>query len=227
MPVERLRRAADLLAARFIRSITEFIVVLPHVKCRMDRIADEEARASWPCYVQHINEHTLSEHLMNHDPTPASQPSDEKRNLSDRRRQPTSFWGAFPPAGRRMRNRRAEEHRLPYFVDRYTAMMLTVVLMLVLASIVDAVLTIRLIQAGGSEINPLMRRLLDFGTFPFLLGKYALTVVGLPLLIIFKNHTLFGTRFRVGYLIPILVVLYAVLISYQLILMYNHSVPVA
>lgn len=153
-------------------------------------------------------------------------PVDEKRNLPDRRQQPTSPWGAFPPAGKRMHNRRAEEHRLPYFVDRYTAMMLTVVLMLVLASIVDAILTIRLIEAGGSEINPLMGLLLNYGTLPFLLGKYVLTVVGLPLLIIFKNHCLFGTRFRVGYLIPALVALYAVLISYQLILIYNYSVPV-
>lgn len=172
-----------------------------------------------------MNEQHLSEHQMNHDPNPPAQPSDEKRNLPDRRRQPTSLWGAFPLAGKRMRNRRDEEHRLPYFVDRYTAMMLAVVLMLVLASIVDAILTIRLIEAGGSEINPLMGLLLSYGTFPFLLGKYALTVVGLPLLIIFKNHYLFGTRFRVGYLIPALVVLYAVLISYQLILIYNYSVP--
>lgn len=164
---------------------------------------------------------------MNHDPNPPTRPSDEKRNLPDRRRQPTSLWGAFPPAGKRMRNRRAEEHRQPYFVDRYTAMMLTLVLMLVLASLVDAILTIRLIEAGGSEINPLMSRLLDFGTFPFLLGKYVLTVVGLPLLIIFKNHYLFGTRFRVGYLIPALVALYAVLIFYQIMLIYNYSIPVA
>ena len=52
----------------------------------------------------------------------------------------------------------------------------------------------------------------------FLIGKYVLTAVGLPLLLIFKNHCLFGTRFRVGYLILVIVALYLVLIAYQTIL---------
>ena len=54
-----------------------------------------------------------------------------------------------------------------------------------------------------------MNRLLEHGVLPFLLGKYLLTVIGLPVLLIFKNYYLFGTRVRVGYLIPLLVVLYA------------------
>lgn len=145
--------------------------------------------------------------------------NDEKRSQSDRRRRPTSVWSAFPPAGKRMHNRRAEEHKLPYFVDRFSSMMLAFVLMLVVASILDAVFTIRLIEAGGSEINPVMGRLMEHGTLAFFMGKYVLTVVGMPLLLIFKNHYLFGTRFRVGYLFPVLIGLYAVLISYQLVLM--------
>ncbi len=156
-------------------------------------------------------------------PAEATNPPGEKRSQSDRRQRPTGVRGGFPPAGNRMRSRRADEHRNPYFVDRYTALMFAVVLMLIIASIVDAVLTIRLIEAGGSEINPLMGHLLSYGTLPFLLGKYLLTVVGLPLLVIFKNHYLFHTRFRVGYLIPALVLLYAVLISYQLVLIHNYA----
>ena len=46
-------------------------------------------------------------------------------------------------------------------------------------------------------------------------------MVGLPLLLIFKNYYLFGTRFRVGYLIPLIVVMYLVLIGYQLVLMHQ------
>ncbi|MBN1394421.1 MAG: hypothetical protein JW959_05320 [Pirellulales bacterium] len=159
---------------------------------------------------------------MNDDSIPSPRADDEKRSLPDRRRQPTSVWGAFPPAGKRIRNRRVEEHRRPYFVDRFTPSLLAVVLMLVAASLVDAFLTIRLIDAGGSEINPFMGHLLDRGMFTFLLGKYILTVVGLPLLIIYKNHYLFGTRFRIGYLIPALAALYAALICYQLVLIFRY-----
>ena len=107
--------------------------------------------------------------------------------------------------------RRAEEHRRPYFVDRFPPILLAFVLMLLVASIVDALLTIRLIEAGGDEINPLMGRLLTFGVLPFLLGKYVLTAVGLPLLVVFKNYYLFGTRFRVGYLFPVLLAMYVAL----------------
>ncbi len=150
-----------------------------------------------------------------------AEPPEDKRTKPDRRQQPTSPWGALPPAGRRMRNRRADEHRRPYFVDRFSPALLAFILMLLIASLLDAVLTIRLIESGGGEINPVMNRLLDHGVLPFLLGKYLLTVIGLPVLLIFKNYYLFGTRVRVGYLIPFLVALYAVLIGYQLLLMHR------
>ena len=81
--------------------------------------------------------------------------------------------------------------------------------------LVDAVLTLMLLHCGSEEFNPLMGCLLEHGIRPFLIGKYVLTAVGLPLLLIYKNHYLFGTRFRVGYLIPIIVTLYLVLIAYQ------------
>jgi hypothetical protein len=146
----------------------------------------------------------------------------DQRTQPDQRQEPTRPWWAFPPAGRRLRNRRAVEHCRPYFVDRFSTTVLVFVLMLLIASITDAVLTIQLIQAGGSEINPLMARLLDHGVLPFLLGKYLLTVIGLPLLLVFKNFYLFGTRIRVGYLIPMIVALYALLIGYQLVLMHQR-----
>ncbi len=142
----------------------------------------------------------------------------ERRNQPDRRETPTDVWGAFPPAGMRIRLRRGDEHRRPYFVDRFSAGVLVFVLMLLIASIADGVLTIQLITAGGNEVNPLMDRLLSFGVMPFFVGKYLLTVVGLPLLLLLKNFYLFGTRIRVGYLLPLTIVLYAVLIGYQLVL---------
>ena len=146
----------------------------------------------------------------------------DQRTPSDRRQEPTGPWAAFPPAGQRMACRRASEHWRPYFVDRFSSAMFIVIMMLIIASIVDAILTIQLIEAGAKEINPLMDHLLDNGILVFLLVKYVLTVAGLPLLLIFQNHYLFGTRIRVGYLIPMAVVMYLVLIGYQLVLMHKY-----
>ena len=142
----------------------------------------------------------------------------DQRIQSDRRKTPTSPWSAFPPAGRRMVARRASEHQLPYFVDCFSPGVFVIVMLFVLASIVDAFLTIRLLEAGSEEVNPVMLWLLEQGVMTFFVGKYLLTVVGLPVLLIFGNHLLFGTRFRVKYLLVVFLALYLVLIGYQLCL---------
>lgn len=145
-----------------------------------------------------------------------------QRCLPDRRTNPTSAWGAFPPAGRRIKARRDAEHARPYFVDRFDAITLLSLLLLLLGCLLDGAITIRLLEAGGTEINPVMGRLLDGGPLMFLMGKYLLTVIGMPVLLIFKNHYMLGSRFRVGYLIPTFVALYAILIVYQLYLFQAH-----
>lgn len=117
-----------------------------------------------------------------------------------------------------MKNRREEEHKTAYYVDRFSSGMLLCVMLLVFSSLVDAALTIRVLSAGGEEVNPLMDILLNHSIEAFVVGKYLLTVVGLPLLLIFKNHYLFGTPFRVGHLIGVAVALYFVLITYQIAL---------
>lgn len=152
------------------------------------------------------------------DPVPPVESDADRRGQSDRRQSPTSPWAAFPPAGQRMKMRRVEEHRRPYFTDRFSTGMLVCVMMLIVASLVDAGLTIHVLRGGGTEVNPLMDYLLGHSDMAFVVGKYVLTVVGLPLLLIFKNHYLFGTRLRVGHLIPVCVALYAVLITYQIML---------
>jgi hypothetical protein len=136
----------------------------------------------------------------------------------DRRTRPTTFWDVFRCRGRRTRNRRLDEHRRPYFVDRFTLATLILVLVLLFSTIIDGIFTVYLLDANCEEVNPVMSYLLAQGLVPFFLGKYTLTAAGIPVLLIFKNHYLFRTRFRAGYLIPILVPLYMCLIGYQIYL---------
>jgi hypothetical protein len=156
---------------------------------------------------------------MNPQPEPSAGDAEINRRIqSDRRQKPTSPWAALPPTGHRMRNRRSEEHRQPYFTDRFSPLIFLGILTLIAATFLDAGLTVYVLYSGGCEVNPLMARLLDHSVEAFVIGKYLLTVVGLPVLLIFRNHYLFGTQFRVGYLIPVSVALYAVLIAYQVLL---------
>ena len=94
-------------------------------------------------------------------------------------------------------------------------------LMLLVATLLDGVLTFRLMLAGAEEINPLMERLLSIDIKAFLLGKYVLTALGLLFFVFFKNFYI-GKRIRIGNLIPIVVVLYGILIVYQIVLMYEN-----
>lgn len=142
-------------------------------------------------------------------------PEQEPRKVADRRRQPTSFWAALRHGGRRVRNRREAEHRQAYYVDRFTTPVFVLIILILALSVLDAVFTLQLLEHDCEEINPAMDYLLRRGHGHFLIGKYLLTAAGLPVLLIFKNYYLFGTRLRVGYLIPIFVALYIALISYQ------------
>ena len=149
-------------------------------------------------------------------------PTEDRRTIADRRLVATSWWDSVCGAGRRMKLRRRDEHAREYFVDRFAPMTLLLILLFLLLSIVDAVLTIQLLPAGCGEANPLMACLLDRGVMPFLVGKYVLTAAGLPILLLYQNFKLFGTRFRVFYLLPALVALYIILLVYQLSLLQTH-----
>jgi hypothetical protein len=142
----------------------------------------------------------------------------EQRHQADRRKQPTTIGDALFHPGRRMHNRRAADCEAGYFVDRFSSLFFVLILLLIFASLADAVLTLHLIGHGSDELNPLMRHMLSHGVATFIIGKYVMTVVGLPLLLIFGNFRLFGSRFRIKYLIPVFLALYTVLLGYQLCL---------
>jgi Domain of unknown function (DUF5658) len=143
------------------------------------------------------------------------EPKEGRRQQSDRRAQPTSPLDSLRLRGRRVGPRRRAERCGRYFVDRFDALTLALIVALLALTILDGILTIELLDTNSEEINPFMAHLLGKGHQIFLLGKYVLTAAGLPLIVVYKNHTMFGSRFRVGFLIPIFVGLYLVLISYQ------------
>ena len=61
----------------------------------------------------------------------------------------------------------------------------------------------------------MMAILIERGPMTFVIGKYAMTAVGLPVLLLFQDHRMFRTGFRVRHLFPVFVGLYLVLLTYQ------------
>jgi hypothetical protein len=160
---------------------------------------------------------TIMTYLLPRDPEPDLELG--RRGLPDRRRVPTGPWDTFRLAGRRACVRRRSERQGVYFLDRFDALTLALIVSLLGLTIVDGVLTVELLDVNSEEMNPLMGHLLARGHTAFFLGKYILTALGLPFLLVYKNYPMFGTRFRVGYLLPVFLGLYLVLVLYQMVLL--------
>ena len=115
--------------------------------------------------------------------------------------------------------RRSEERYATIFSDRFDALTLAMVMTLLSLTVVDGVLTLELLDLNSEEANPFMGHLLKRGPLDFLLGKYVLTAMGLPFIVVYKNYPMFKTRFRIGFLLPVFISLYVALISYQCMLL--------
>ncbi|RMD92326.1 MAG: hypothetical protein D6814_17045 [Calditrichaeota bacterium] len=120
----------------------------------------------------------------------------EKRYQRDRRRQPTPPASRFWLWGRRKGPRRKQEAAQSYYVDRYSVSTLLMVLSILALSVLDAFLTLYLIDRGAAEINPVMAHFLEYGPVAFMAAKYLLTTAAIILLLIHKNVFIFRLPIR-------------------------------
>ncbi len=137
----------------------------------------------------------------------------ERRLAPDRRQAATSAWNSIFFGGRRRRIRRKSDRSFLFLVDHFHWTTLLWVLLLIVLSAADGLFTLRLIESGYHESNPVMHYFLSKGPAYFLIAKYVLTATGLPVLV------LFSTRGRIRYALPLLVSLYTVLVTYQIVLL--------
>ncbi|MDG2049065.1 MAG: DUF5658 family protein [Myxococcota bacterium] len=116
----------------------------------------------------------------------ASGPTVDRRQGVDRRQEPTSPWAPFLGHRNRKRGRRAGENANTY-VDRFTSVDIALVVSVLLLNILDALFTMLWIQRGGSEGNPAMAWVLEFGNSAFLVQKCLIVGIWLILLLVHKN----------------------------------------
>lgn len=87
-------------------------------------------------------------------------------------------------------------------------------MLIMLLSVGDAFLTLRLIELGATEANPLMALLLEDGTTGFAFLKVALTAAGVIVLTIMARLRAFG-RIPVGLVLYLILGVYGTLIAYE------------
>jgi len=135
----------------------------------------------------------------------------ERRSLTDRRMQPTTFVSAIRWKGRRKDFRRAGEGYHAY-VDCLAWRIVGLTILICVSSFLDALLTLLYLEAGGSEANPLMHVALTHGTTLFVVLKLSITCVAAWFLAV---HQQFPLAYR-G--LHGLALGYGVLLAYHLVL---------
>jgi hypothetical protein len=82
--------------------------------------------------------------------------------------------------------RQDDKYEISYF-DQYSPALFAAIVLILFLSIIDALLTLFLVDCGASEINPVMAYFLRFGPFTFMSVKYFLTCYAVIVLLIFNN----------------------------------------
>ena len=142
----------------------------------------------------------------------SSDPS-ERRIAPDRRKRMiySLFYGSFNP---RRRIPRRTDARSLRDLDWHHPIWLAVAMLIVTLSCVDAALTLSLMEHGAYEVNPIMAPIVGGSPLVFTLIKVGLTAGGVVLLTLAARMRAFGR-------IPVSFFLYAVLIGYGILIVYE------
>jgi hypothetical protein len=122
----------------------------------------------------------------------------------------TLLTSGFAP--RRRSGRRAGEQELP--VDYHEPYLLFLAVVMLILSVCDAFLTVKLMADGAEETNPLLAVVLNEHPRLFAVTKMALTGFGVVLLVAMARTKLFRLV-RAGVFFRLLVVAYATLVAYE------------
>jgi hypothetical protein len=111
----------------------------------------------------------------------------EKRSGEDRRIHQFPKWRYFLFSGKRAKARRKEDKHRTFYFDRYSSHLFAAIVAILLLSVLDALLTLYLIDNGSTEVNPVMSYFIEYGPFVFMMVKYFLTCTGVIILLLFRN----------------------------------------
>lgn len=143
----------------------------------------------------------------------------DKRFAADRR---TFTWRTvlygFARSRRHTLRRDAESEIL--FLDWHHPWLFFLAVGIMLMSGADAFMTLQLLDRGMVETNPVMQSIMMHGTTSFAVGKMALTGIGI-LTLVFLAEARFLNRFRAGLFLTLFFGVYACLICYEFVVLFN------
>ena len=123
--------------------------------------------------------------------------------------------------GRRKAIRRQDDKYKPFCFDQYSSALLVPIVLILLLSIIDAFLTLFLVDCGAREINPIMAYFLKFGPFTFMSFKYFLTCFSAIIFLIFHNVYFRKLKIYSRSLFSFAIAMFVIVIGWELFLMFR------
>jgi len=148
-------------------------------------------------------------------------PVSERRSGIDRRLQRQIDMRALLFGGRRKAIRRQEDRGKAFLVDQYQQSLFGIIALILFFSVIDALLTLFLINHGAIEVNPIMAFYLNLGPYVFLGVKYGLTSVGLLILLVFRDMFLRPLQMKTGMFFYVILAAFVGVISWQIFLIHK------
>jgi len=146
-----------------------------------------------------------------------------KRCLQDRRNlhMQSLLYSLFKR--RRRGLRRATDIHKGHYVDIHEPKSLIIGVAILVMSCLDAYFTLLLLQHGSVEINPLMKLLINIDVALFVKTKIAVTAFCIIFIITHKNFWLLKNRLKVHSLMSATMVMYFLLINYQIGMLISYN----
>jgi len=148
-------------------------------------------------------------------PSPA-----EKRCGGDRRTHQFPKIKYLLLSGKRARARRQEDRYRTFYFDRYSSKLFAAIVAILFLSVLDALLTLHLIEGGSKELNPVMSYFLKYGPLVFLVAKYFLTCIGVIILLLFRNAFLKRSTTHTQNLFSYIIGAFSTVIVWELFLIF-------
>ena len=123
--------------------------------------------------------------------------------------------------GSRRNIRRQEDKGRIFFVDQYSPMLFVAIMAILFLCVLDALLTLYLLNHGAYETNPIMAYLLSIGPYAFFIPKYVLTIFGTFGLFMFRGVVIRKLNVSTHSFLYFLAWMYVAIVAWELYLVYT------
>ena len=146
---------------------------------------------------------------------------EERRHGRDRRKKKMPIFSKYWLMGRRGTFRREEDRLMSDKLDRHSAKTFAVILIIIMLSVIDAIFTLRLINEGAAELNPIMAYYLNHGPLVFFWAQYSLTCASILLVFLNQHAYILKNRVPMKVLYLVLIIPYALVVQWELYLLFS------